>query len=198
MSRDQGRCARWLLCLTLSATICLCLQPLLRVQAQTARNADDRGLDKHKLLRTLGLYCTWPEESFAATQGTFVMAILGDEANPNAVDAHFKRLPPRVKDRKLVIQRISSLKDLPPCQILYLTDSVDQKTALDAVKMLRDKPVLLVGDVSEFTENGGCTAFELDESGAVRIKVNVAEVRARKIGMDVRLSKLAVTKESKE
>ena len=91
-----------------------------------------------------------------------------------------------------------TLKDLPPCQILYLTDSVDQKTALDAVKMLRDKPVLLVGDVSEFTENGGCTAFELDESGAVRIKVNVAEVRARKIGMDVRLSKLAVTKESKE
>lgn len=197
-SRDQGRCAQWLLWLALSAATCLCLQPLTGIQAQSTKNAVDRDLDKYKLIRTLGLYCNWPDESFGTTQGTFVIAILGNEANPKLADAYFQRHSPRVKDRKLVIQRIQSLQDLPPCQILYLTDAVSPEIARDAVKTLREKPVLIVGDAPQFAESGGCTAFDQDETGAVRIKINAAEVRARKIGMDVRMSKLAVTVETRQ
>ena len=196
VSRDQGGCACWLLALVLCATISLCAGPLPLIQAQSARSAADKQLDKCRFLQALGMYCTWPEEAFQATPDRFVIAILGDEPNAKTSDAFFKRLAPSIKDRKLVIQRIKSLDDLSPCQILYLTDSVDPKTAQAAVKMLRGKPVLVVGDSSQFAENGGCAAFAEVERQAIRLKLNAVEIRAKKIGMDVRLSRMGVAVET--
>ena len=143
---------------------------------------------KYVYLYSFGLLTKWPEATFKRTNNKFVIGVLGDKPFGNLLDEIAKRR--KIDKRSIVIRRFKSIDQYRPCHILYVTESVDEEDAEDAVKKLKGDSVLIVGETQGFEFSGGVVSFRIEDEN-VKFSLNVDAVKRRQLMVSARLSRLA-------
>jgi hypothetical protein len=92
-----------------------------------------------------------------------------------------------VKGAPISISLIEDMKDLEPCQIVYI--SQDNKEALARLPRLSHQPILTVGENVEFLENGGIVALVTTNN---RIQIQINLVKAKEAGLTLSANLLEV------
>ena len=137
-------------------------------------------------LRALPAYVQWPTNTFATPEQPWHIGILG-------ADPFGEVLETTLHDRKAAgrafeICRAFELKELPPCEIIFIT--LKNVTELEKIfDELGSRPVLTVGEHEDFLARGGI--IQLQRSDTVKIFINLDRARAAHLKIPTRMLDVA-------
>ncbi|MBN2292262.1 MAG: YfiR family protein [Pirellulales bacterium] len=134
-------------------------------------------------------YIKWPRGTYAGADATFVIGVHGEAPFGD----NLKRLAEsrQIQGHRIVIQHYETPQDYKPCQILFITESVDDESRDKIVKLTKAEPVLIVGESSGFATHGAGINFYHDVDDTIGFEINVDNLRQRHLSVDARLLKLA-------
>ncbi len=134
-------------------------------------------------------FVEWPEAAFAHDPKTIIIGIQG--RNPFG-DA-FEKIPEGpVNDRKVVVRQLpgnATADDLAQVQLLFISAQSRARTA-HILRTIRDRPVLTVGEVDGFADDGGMINFVIID-GRPRFELNPGAARRVDIVFRSQLLRLA-------
>jgi hypothetical protein len=143
---------------------------------------------KAAYLYGFGRFVEWPAAAPPAAGKAFGVCVIGadpfgrrlDEAVAGAV----------MKDKPVVVHRITQLEQSGPCHTLFISASEGDRLGR-ILAGLGNRPVLTVSDVPQFAQRGGMIGFTLDGS-RVRFTVNLAAAHEAGLQMNSELLRVAV------
>jgi hypothetical protein len=178
---------RWA-CVLACCLACANVQPASAQQA-----AEDAVINREYPLKALfiynfGGYVEWPSESFSTSQAPFAIGVLGSAP----LEATLKELAATktIAGRRIVVERFSSLDDLRPCHILFVTRTISGQQQRMALERLQDQPVLIVGESEGFAALGGSVNF-IVESNKIRFEINLDAAKQHQLKISSKLLALA-------
>ncbi|MBI4600564.1 MAG: YfiR family protein [Planctomycetes bacterium] len=138
---------------------------------------------KAQFLHRFALFIEWPADAFADPKEPLVFGVLGKDPFGGALEEALR--DKRIAGRGLVVKRFPELKDLEPCHVLFVSESMKSslKEVLQAVK---GKPTVTVSDLDAFAEEGGVFRFFLAEK-KVRFKINLSAAERARVTISSRL-----------
>jgi YfiR/HmsC-like len=173
--------------------VACCLACAAARPASAQQAADDAVINREYPLKALflynfGGYVEWPSESFPTSQAPFAIGVLGSAP----IEATLKELAATktIAGRRIVVERFSSLDDLRPCHILFVTRNVSGQQQRMALERLQDQPVLIVGESEGFAALGGSVNF-IVESNKIRFEINVDAAKQHQLKISSKLLALA-------
>lgn len=132
-------------------------------------------------------FTDWPPGAFSSPRAPIVIGILGEDPFGQTMDDLVRG--ETVRERPLVVKRLRAGDDLRSCHILFISQS--EKERLPAVlSQLKGSPVLSVGDLAGFAEQGGMVNLLLANK-TVKIEINQAAAEQAGLQISAKLLKLA-------
>ena len=131
-------------------------------------------------------FTDWPATAFESPSSPIIIGLVGKDPFGAALDVMMKG--ERVKDRPLIVWRITRPEDLNRCHILFISDS-EAKQMGEIIRRLRNEPVLTISDLPGFAEAGGAVGFTT--AGSVKFTINPAAVRTARLVISAKLLRLA-------
>lgn len=127
---------------------------------------------KAAFLRNFARYVIWPGTAFPDGSAPWRVGILGPDPFGAVLEATFKER--MEQGRAFEIFRANNLEELPPCQIIFVAykDAAKRRAVLSALK---GKPVLTVGDVPGFLQEGGIILFQVNEHVTMSVNLDQAQ-----------------------
>ena len=142
---------------------------------------------KTVLLYRFTKFIEWTPESFSDNQDPLILTIIGNDPLSKAIDAlHGKK----VKGRKLLIKRITSIEDIDKSHIFYIAQS-EKERLTEILQTTRELCVLTISDIKGFSKKGGIINFFMVEN-TVRFEINVAA--AQEAGLEIKPSLIKLAK----
>src|SRR5712692_11345923 len=145
--------------------------PLANAQTGDAPDSSEY-LIKAGFIYNFAKFVEWPAAAFAQPDSPIVIGILGTDPFGNLIDRIVENK--KIGVRGLVVKRLkwsTDLKDLQECKILFVGAS--EKAHLDdLVQIVKNLPILTVGETPGFAERGGVIRFVLEDN-RVRFEINV-------------------------
>jgi hypothetical protein len=134
-------------------------------------------------------FVDWPEQAFADAQSPFVIGVLGKDP----FGKHLKKtLEGRtVKGRSFVVKRVSTDQELKACQILFISTS-ERKRTRNLLAKLKGAPVLTVGEMDDFLDQGGMIQF-VRKDDTIRFAVNLEFAKPAQLYMSAHLLRVATS-----
>ncbi len=128
----------------------------------------------------------WPATAAASEPPTLTVGILGKNRFGESLDSLRGK---SIAGRKLVVTKLSRLSHASRCHLLFISASEVRRTStiLDNLAAL---PVLTIGEIPGFTEQGGIINLLL-EGKNIRLEINQAAAEKAHLQIDPRLIKLA-------
>lgn len=148
--------------------------------AQTATNEYQV---KAVFLFNFAQFVQWPSEAFAGPESPLVIGVLGDDPFGKYLDDTVRG--ERINNHPLVVQRYSSLKDVRACQVLFISAS-ESPNLQRVVDGLKSRSILTVGDVENFSRDGGMIRF-ITENHKLRLAINVEAAKAAHLTISSKL-----------
>src|SRR3989338_1964547 len=142
---------------------------------------------KSAFLYNFAKFVEWPPESNPETQGAFVIGIFGDDPFGRDIDELLGNKT--INNKKIIVERFLSLKEVRPCHILFINSS-EVKKLEDILDRLEGKSVLTVSETSLFTHNGGMINFVMEDN-KVRFEINKQATDKAGLRLSSQLLKLA-------
>lgn len=140
------------------------------------------------VLRNLAHYVAWPMDAFADAKAPWRIGVLGADPFGNLLE---EALQGRTEQgRPFEVVRADTLSELPPCQIVFVALK-DVRTRRAALSSLKNQPVLTVGDVPGFLEEGGIIRFQVTD----RVEMSVNLDQARSVSLQIQTKMLEVARE---
>lgn len=131
-------------------------------------------------------FVEWPAGAFP--DANFVLCVVGADPFEAVLDKLNGKL---VGGRPLVVKRYGADGPLGRCQILFVSDS--ERRRMDQILAAIGKaPVLLVGEMENFTHLGGMIQFVTTDKG-IQFEVNIETARRHGLQFSARLLQLAST-----
>ena len=141
---------------------------------------------KAQLLVNFATYVTWPEQAFSSTNSPVVIGVAGKDPFESfleaAVEANSRN---RRAGRALVVRRVGTEAEMKECHILFVASS-ERRRWRDVRQRLKEAPVLTVGEMDEFLEQGGVVNFLL-KGQSVRFEISLESAKAAGLRLDARL-----------
>ncbi len=132
-------------------------------------------------------FTEWPSNAFASATAPIVIGIVGQDPFGGTIDAIVR--DEVVRERKLVVKRLRADDDLQSCHVLFISRS--EKDRLPAVlNQLKGRPVLIVGDMNDFAEQGGMVNLKIANNN-VKLEINQAAAEKAGLQISAKLLKLA-------
>jgi len=153
--------------------------------AAPGRPADEYEV-KAAFLYNFAKFVEWPTQSSDQPTQPIVFCVIGQTLlSASLRDALEGKV---VDQRPLVFRPLTDSKQAGTCQVLFIgsPDKKQLRQTLDEVKLLH---VLTVGEVDDFTNEGGIIRFFLD-SGRVRLEFNLDAADDAKLHISSRLLSL--------
>jgi hypothetical protein len=186
--RARGRGRRWLRPALLALAV-FCVS----FWANNAPSSETPTLTEYQVkalfLFNFAKYVDWPAEAFASDSDTtpITIGIVGE----NKFGSDLKNLVAgkSIGGRNIVIRQITTEDDCSKCHILFISGSAKQhwKAILALVK---NKPVLTVGETPEFLEEGGIINF-IKIDARIRLKINLDAARQAQLQISSKLLSVA-------
>lgn len=142
---------------------------------------------KAALLSHFAAFVEWPNETFALTDGKFVLCVLGNDPFDSRLNRVFEGK--QVRGHKVEVQRASSLRRFDACHVIFVSAS-EQKRISVIVRELAGRRVLSVSDAENFLDQGGM--IQLNRSGSqVQFEINATAIERGHLKVSPKLLKLA-------
>jgi len=159
--------------------------------AQASDSSDSSEyLIKAGFIYNFAKFVEWPAAAFAQPDSPIVIGILGTDPFGNLIDRIVENK--KIGARGLVVKRLkwgTDIKDLQECKILFVGAS--EKAHLDElVQIVKNLPILTVGETPGFAERGGVIRFVLEDN-RVRFEINVEAAHHADLTISSRLLTLA-------
>jgi hypothetical protein len=150
----------------------LCVSPSLGAASSAQEPRREAALEyevKAAFLYKFAKFVEWPEDAPVADRPAVVIGVLGVDPFGEALDAAVRGKT--VNGRALSVRRFAELRDLEPCQILFVSASEGRRLP-EILTRLGGSPVLTVGEPETFTRDGGIVRL-VTEDNKVRFEINV-------------------------
>jgi hypothetical protein len=131
-------------------------------------------------------FVEWPEKATGAHGNVFQLCVLGEDPFGGALN-QYQGKP--VKEKKLNIRPLKSIRNASECRILFIAAS-ERDRIVSILEAIGDTPVLTVGDVEGYARHGVVINLRLD-SGKVRFNINQATARRSGLKISSQLLRLA-------
>ena len=153
--------------------------------------ANENAIDEYQLkalvIPKLVKYVDWPASSFASTNAPIVIGILGQDPFGSKMDDAVKG--DTAHDHKFTVKRLRADEEVESCHVLFVSRS-EKERFQSVFNRVKGRPVLLVGDVSDFAEKGGMVALALANNN-VKLEINQAVTEQAGLQISAKLLKLA-------
>lgn len=153
---------------------CLLSAWLLDVDAAAQdRAAESPARVEAAFLRNFARYVNWPARAFAGERSPWRVCILGVNHFDDTLESSLRGRTEQ--GRPFEVVRAARLDQLPACQIVYvdLPQAAERRAVLAALKK---RPVLTVGNVAEFLDEGGIIRLMAREH--IEMGINLDQARA--------------------
>lgn len=128
-------------------------------------------------------FVRWPEHSL---ESSLTLCTIGNDSLGSTLDKLQNR---KINNLTLDVQRGISVSAAQKCQMVYI-ETVDN--SLDsALAALAHKPVLTIGNTSEFTKKGGTIGF-VKQGNKIRFTINETAAKQAKLEISSKLLRLGV------
>ncbi|WP_230874803.1 YfiR family protein [Methylomonas sp. LL1] len=167
-------------------TLWIIVLPSLLLLSGLAAGQENPAKIKAAFLRNFAHYVSWPSNAFLDGASPWHVGILGPDPFGDVLDTTFEGRAEQ--GRPFKIFRADRLEELPPCQIVFVAyqDAGKRRAAL---AVLKDRPVLTVGDAPEFLGEGGVIRFQVGER--VSMSVNLDQARAVLLTIQTKMLEVA-------
>lgn len=169
-----------------TAVIVLCLAALGVATAEPAAAPTEYQV-KAAILFNIAKFVEWPEGMFSGPAAPLIIGILGEDPFGDALDAAARDRT--VGGRNILIRRFSRVEDVNGCHILFISRT-EKTNLLVILRALKEKTLLLVGDMEEYAQQGGMINFVL-RNETVTIEINVDALNRVGIKINSRLLNIA-------
>jgi uncharacterized protein DUF4154 len=132
-------------------------------------------------------FIEWPTKALGRPERPFSICLLGQDRLGDDLDELARSST--VQGRRIAVRRLARGDDVTRCHILFISASEHDHlaTVLDKVA---DWPIFTVGEVEDFTRQGGSLRFFLLE-GTVRFEINLKATARAGLKVNARLLKIA-------
>lgn len=132
-------------------------------------------------------FTDWPTNSFAGTNASIVIGILGkDPFGTNLEQMVQGRV---VNNHPLAVAHFPGIGEVKNCQILYISNS-ESRHLPRILSRLKDRSILTVSDIPDFAPRGGMVSL-LSGQGDVRLQVNLNAINAAGLTLSSKLLRTA-------
>jgi hypothetical protein len=174
--------------LLVSGTLPLSVAAPPRVATEPKNAGSQQAREKLDILLAAGLYTRWPSDMNRSSQdqSALTLGVVGASA------AEFEKLAigKQIAGRRLIIRHFPKAADVEPCEILFVTRSLERGERLALIQQFAASPVLLAGETPAFCREGGSLSFHT-EDGNIRFTLNHQALAAQKLTVDPRFARLA-------
>jgi hypothetical protein len=122
-------------------------------------------------------FVEWPDKAFADAAEPLKIGVLGDDPFGGALDEAVRG--ETVRSRGIAVKRAHRLPELADCQLVFFAKAEAWQVSAHP-ESWSGRPMLTVGDSSDFARQGGVIAF-YPEGKKIRFEINVAT--ARRLGL---------------
>lgn len=131
-------------------------------------------------------FVEWPSWAFHDDRSTVRLCVLGEDPFGGSLQEFAES---EVAGRRVTVLRVRSMGAPAGCQILFVSRSERERLPL-ILREVRNAPVLTVGDMQGFLEQGGIVNFVLDGS---KVRFEISQEAAARAGIRIssRLLRLA-------
>ena len=133
-------------------------------------------------------FVEWPPEISRDDNKALTLCISGANPFGNSISVISNKT---VQNRRLEIRTLGKNKDFKGCNMVFISSS-ERELLSQLFEMLRNSPVLTIGDSKDFAQNGVMINLVMDGS-KVRFEVNTESARRARISISSKLLKLAKT-----
>jgi hypothetical protein len=128
----------------------------------------------------------WPANAAASEPTTLTVGILGKNPFGESLDCLRGKT---IAGRKLVVRKLSRVTHASRCHLLFISASETKRTS-EILDSLAPFPVLTIGEIPGFTEQGGIINLLL-EGKNIRLEINQNAAEKAHLQIDPKLVKLA-------
>jgi hypothetical protein len=170
------------------ALIVLALLPSPAAGYDQSRTVDEYEL-KAAYLYNMAKFVDWPDQTFSTPLQPIVFCVLGRTPLSDALREAISGKV--VNSRPLVFRQLTDSKQAGPCQVLFIS-SQDIKELRRILGEVKSSSVLTVGEVAEFTSQGGIVRL-VSDAGRVRLEFNLNAADDAKLHVSSKLLSLGTT-----
>jgi len=163
--------------------VCLIIMILSETVAQS--KVSDEYRIKAAFLYNLARMTHWPNEANQSSD-TFNICFMGQNPFSNALDFIRNK---KVRGRALAFQDNITLNEAEHCHLLFISDSERERWP-SIISALEKLPILTVGDISSFAEQGGIVNL-LKEKDKIQVEINLRAAKRSGLKISSRLLTLA-------
>lgn len=146
------------------------LLPAAWAQAPVARETQVKAVFLFNFVQ----FVEWPAEAFATPDAPVVIGVLGTDPFGSVLDEVVRG--EKIGARTLVVRRFATVGEVEGVHLLFISPS-EQPHMEEALRALRGRPILTVGDSEGFATRGGMIRF-VNDRGRIRLRINLAAAKA--------------------
>jgi len=168
-----------------SVGICLTLSILAGIATAAdhhtefaSRRASDNRL-KSSIVYNVTKFVQWPERTLGEARSPIVVGVWHDDGLIPALEIELR--DKLVQGHPVMVRRVEGSKNAPGCAVLFVGASSRQQINY-ILQAVSGRPVLTIGDQSEFSSLGGIVTF-IRDGGGTRFEINLPA--ARRTGFQV-------------
>ena len=130
-------------------------------------------------------FIQWPAHAFSDPT-SLTICILGNDPFDEALNTIENKI---VRDKRLIIKRISRIEDIKGCQILFIS-TPEKEIMSEILTKTKDKPILTVSETNNFCQSGGIVNF-IVVNNKIRFEINVEASKRSDLIISSKLLKLS-------
>jgi hypothetical protein len=150
-------------------------------------NADEAQALEYKVkaafIVKFAMFVEWPASARSAGNEPFTIGILGQDPFGKDFDEAIKN--ERVNHRPVSLRRARELSELEGCQAIFISASESKRLA-ELLRGVERKPVLIVGEETDFAKHGGMIGF-IKAGGKLRFEINLAAAERAGLKLSAKL-----------
>jgi hypothetical protein len=142
---------------------------------------------KAAYLYNFAKFIQWPESAFASAKAPLVIGVFGKDPFKGELAPLTAR---KVRDRSIEVRTYTDAGKIDQCHLLYIAPAQAKQFA-QLAQTLSSKPIVTVGDRTNFARAGGIIQF-VTKRDRLRFIVNLDQARKINIKISAQLLALAV------
>ncbi len=152
--------------------------------------AHSRSVEKQTIMAALTLniarFTSWPKLDNKENASPLNLCLYGD----NMIEESFTKLENKtVNNRKLQLTKLSRLRNIQQCQILYIS-GLQRNRLISLLAELKNQPILTIGEEIDFIKAGGIISLQ-SVQGKIQLNINLTRLKQADLVISSRLLKLA-------
>jgi hypothetical protein len=132
-------------------------------------------------------FVEWPSQAFKDGDAPLVYCTIGEDPFHGSLDAALNGKS--IGARPLQVRHLKQPADLHSCHVVFLGEK-EKKLFAAVLELLKNNPVLIVGESERFVQDGGTIGFCLEEN-KIRFEINLEAAEKARLKISSKLLALA-------